>query len=1164
MMNVCEMLRKMTKNNQTGFGMIQALMMVAAVAGGIYTVTLLTTSNQKVLTNVKQVSDVSDLNINLTNNVRTLFLETAGTKGLRTGGICELVRVSGTQSPLANIYMLLPDFDEPLFGDQRWEDKFEGYVLVEQKLCDENIYEKRSLPVPANGYKKCLQIDVTSNVFGVGMSKSLAQKYNPYIEVIIEPVYTNPIEDNPFVTFIPNQPSGLKSVEAPSNSNEPIKYDVKSIGYQYKITTSYVSNTNKVITEEDVQLEEERKVKELKGFTWSGEAGNCDLVVGDQIKELALTGTGPGSTANNIIQNYAGFTKDSKANQGDDPLEVTMISTQVQAGKLVGDNGRTITSDDNSFVYASCNERTFRCSQDNSADSQRLYDSINLTMNLEYNSRNKISNSMRNMSFSPTISFRRNSGNIEIIPKDYEIDSSTSTSTTPQKNFVYSVNFDGQPYDKYENGRFYRVFFKDVQRSRVLEAAQITVNDIRSAISNIPSAQLARQDSVLVLGSSRQAMAIPRRLPNDSTDSEAISVNGVKYKLLYFLKRKVEIELSAKAKHELTIQLADEYASESDPTANATCRSICTAANQYNAGSDPLHPVFEYKANVTNTLDDDGNEIQTEFFNTQAPIACTSCYMKNCSRFGLGTFGAMDKMPTEPGDAGIPECVQYEAVSLAKKEKPSIALGESNANKCVALKLKDGDMAGFEYIAADCTENKNVMCFNYGKHLLAADFMGATKTLVSAPYSAAANVCFNTSKEMVNTDSLVGLFNQQGFDIDNLTPDQVPNAIKSFASSAKQFMQIGTVTQAADLLQDFRILNAGSTIQGPVRRVFVRPASVQAPSTTVEAAEIGFFNLANQGSFFAPTGGNQEEALREYNDKENAISDQQFWVGLKTDNLGYLYAPAPVIPEQAYNDSNKWSLSFNNSSLLLPQAHDVELALQTGTGKQVGLLYNHIRYRGVAFANEEDAILDGEGEEAQGVALRFICRDKNSGEIKITEERSKKISEGYAKCNAIGGIFIPPVTTAQWENAIRLVHANDVNAAYPIYNVEKASDYDPAWVALDYSGDVGVYTSNDFLSGDVALNIKKNGEFKANGNVKAKLCFDENSADFVQVSESATCSSSTRELVEADIAKLISSSNIIMKSNLIAAIESVDLGNNGNGGLIKLLKEEEAESAPGE
>jgi hypothetical protein len=566
------------------------------------------------------------------------------------------------------------------------------------------------------------------------------------------------------------------------------------------------------------------------------------------------------------------------------------------------------------------------------------------------------------------------------------------------------------------------------------------------------------------------------------------------------------------------------------------------------------------------TLDDQGEEIQTYYQNVQAPVACTSCYMKNCARFGLGTFGPMDKMPTEPADAGIPECVLHESVASQKTEKSDISFGASNANKCVALKLKSGDMAGYEYIPSDCSANKKVMCFSYGKHQLAADFSGVSKTLIDAPYSQGRNICFNTSKEMFNTESLTGLFDQQGFDIANANPDNVPQNLKPLADKAKEFMAIGTVTTAPTLLQDFRIINSGSTLQGPIRRVLpaLADGTRVVPGTTIELAEIGFFNLANQGSFLAPIGGNQEEALREYDEEDEQIGTNEFWVGLKTDNMGYLYAPAPLIPEQALNDSNKWSLSFNKDSLLVAQKHDVELDLNTGTGSQVGLLYHHVRYKGVAFANEDSPITEGEDETP--VDLRYICLDKTTGEVMISEARGHDASEGYQICKNENGIFFPPTTTAGWIKAIHLVHANDPNAAYPVYNVEKASDYDPAFVAVESSGgEPAFYSGNtamfdDFLEDTVTWRINHKGKFIQNGNapIDHHFCLEEDTGEVLV--ESSCNGTGKRYFTAGELALIKGNGNMIVKKNFLLALKGI-----ANGKKIQVSEnpEDEAESNPG-
>lgn len=1168
MKNVSEMFKKIVKNSQAGFGMVQALMTVAAVGGGIYLVTQVSTQSKKSAESTKKLSDVSDLNINLLSNVKNLLIDSVNSKGMRTGGICELVRTDARDSVLANVYMLLPNFDKELFLEQRWDKYFEGFVVVDTNKCDKKIYTDNGLDVPKLGYRKCLKVDITSDVFGVGLSKNLSEKYDPYIEINIQPVYTNPLESNPFIAFEPNKSRELKTVKK-GEKGEQVKYDVKAIGFQYTITSNYITTADKKYNEETEEFDYtyKRRSRNLEGFTWSGEAGICDIIDKDgNTKEVALTATGPGTTNKDIILNYAGFTEDSKATNGQEPLEVIMNSDEVQSGKLIGQGGRIITSDTDTLVYASCNERFFKCRQLTENDQKREYDSMSLPMKINYVEPNKISSNRGEMSFSPSISFRRTSGAIEIVDVDYKGEGDNIVSSD-KKKFEYNLEFDDKPYQLFENGRFYNVYYTPITLSDAKDLVTVDISKVREileadVVDKVKARKIRRSVPLLFKRSDERVIADARILragESKLADEQLIQIDDLEFAISFQKRKKAVItELTASASHELIYTLRDAISEDSAPSATETCRAICTAGNQYNKGSDPIHPYFKYTINLENNLDKDGEEIQTEYMRAQAPVACTSCYMKSCQRFGLGTFGPMNQMPNEPTDAGLPECVRFEQAASAQAEDDNINLGSSNANKCVAMKLKSGDLAGFEYIAVDCFSDKNVMCFNYGKHMLAEDIVGSGKTLVSAQFNNARNICFNTSKELVSTDSLTALFDQQGFDIDDENPSSVSPNNAAFAGLAKEFMAIGTVSTASDLLADFRVFRSGSlpagtspTLQGPVRRLITAPVPEgRNISSTIERAEIGFFNLANQGSFFAPVGDNQEQALRDYNEENNQITSQEFWVGLLTDNLGYIYSPAPTIPDQALNDANKWSLRYNENGIMVAEKHDVELDLQAGTGRQVGLLYHHVRYKGVAFANEENPIIhtEGEGDSAttENVALRFLCR-KNNGEMVISTDTSANAQDGVSACNGVDAHFLPPTTTGQWEASFQLVHKNAGNAAFPLRSIASAKDYAPAWVAVEKGVGIGIYgTSNfdKFLEGDVVWRLKKDGSFfdNASDNVDVKLCLQESTGSF---SVQTSCNSTGYRFLTSDELEAIKDEkNIILKTNLIVALSK--LGNDDN------------------
>jgi hypothetical protein len=203
------------------------------------------------------------------------------------------------------------------------------------------------------------------------------------------------------------------------------------------------------------------------------------------------------------------------------------------------------------------------------------------------------------------------------------------------------------------------------------------------------------------------------------------------------------LPLFASGNHTLEVNVQDN---SNFNTANGVCRKICKSNNNYNTSDlNKYLAVLRYKVNVENIPEGISDTVDA----SMGPVACTACYLKNCDQFGYGTFGAMNEMPTEPADAGVPECVVHESIVNNFFEYSAKTLGESNASKCVAVKMKETENEGFEYQAANCSDQKQVLCFNFGKHLLAKSLTTSAETPVMASGSDGANICFQTSKETV-------------------------------------------------------------------------------------------------------------------------------------------------------------------------------------------------------------------------------------------------------------------------------------------------------------------------------------------------------------------------------------------------------------------------------
>ncbi len=534
------------------------------------------------------------------------------------------------------------------------------------------------------------------------------------------------------------------------------------------------------------------------------------------------------------------------------------------------------------------------------------------------------------------------------------------------------------------------------------------------------------------------------------------------------------VEFMMRNSKQLNFVVVDKSSNDSKKYSSNACRQICTADTNYNTADQNRYITsIEYRINRYDIPDG----VERTRVRDGSPVACTSCYMKSCDRVGLATFGPMNQMPTEPLDSGTPECVIHETqVVNAHVETPS--LGASNANKCVSIRMNSGDNSGFSYKAEDCSAKKEYVCFNFGKHLVAKNPTKSGELAISGTHAEGSKVCFNTAKEIIDLESIRENFLQQNFD---LSEGGNKNAI------------------------DFLALATGS--------------------------DIIFNNLAKRGSYFAPIGTNQEVAMRKFAEKvgtKNDLKRRSFWVGLKTDNLGFVYAPAP---EMLDTSSDTWALHFDGNGQLVPKNITVELPTRSDSASKAAVLYNHLRYKGVTFVNDENPSIDDK-------ELSFLCRSTTYPyAVFLSKEKSKKFEDGYSKCKDESGVFYPPTTTGGWEKAYQLVNASGEYRPFP-----NSKNFLPAWVALN--NDLTPRLNSDWekiFSGTLTSKVNSDGEFIDDAETASlDLCINKDKGEVVIQS---TCSGNNKSIAKADLAKLIDRNNRILKLSLIVSFENTGSGN---------------------
>lgn len=339
------------------------------------------------------------------------------------------------------------------------------------------------------------------------------------------------------------------------------------------------------------------------------------------------------------------------------------------------------------------------------------------------------------------------------------------------------------------------------------------------------------------------------------------------------------LQMAVRGYHQLRMSISN---------AQTACREICSADNFQNL---PYRPRLRYT--LWDVRKADGKPYQAEYFATN-PVGCTACYMKNCTRFGIGTFGPMKEQPDEPLDATVPECAIKNGAHLSQDVPINTVVGNDiGANSCVAARLVNTTGGTLIFSSRDCNESLPALCFNYGKFLLAKNISSTSSSIARVTYNQAAQRCYETSKETVDKTALTQMFQQQ-----------------------------------------------------------------LSPTTLISSLPTVFYNNAAQGVFLAPQSGEQIRSAADSVKLDGLASDQYFWVGYKTDSNSNLVAVPPLTSlrdELAYQFSLFFE---NNGRATLRQHATAPAALVTppATGTIGGyVLLHHLRYRGLVAANPVQA-----------------------------------------------------------------------------------------------------------------------------------------------------------------------------------------------------------------
>lgn len=320
--------------------------------------------------------------------------------------------------------------------------------------------------------------------------------------------------------------------------------------------------------------------------------------------------------------------------------------------------------------------------------------------------------------------------------------------------------------------------------------------------------------------------------------------------------------------------------------AQNACRQICSRDNFQNL---PYKPRLFYSLLDVRDPSNQSGSYESEYLATNS-LGCTACYTKNCTRFGVGTFGPMKDQPDEPLDSSLPECAIKNPSNLAQPIPMHATTVSVSSDSCIAGSV-DSVSGTIQFSSRDCNERLPVLCFNYGRFFLAKTNSASSSTFSTHSFSEAPLRCYHTSHETISRRKITGMFDQQN--------------------------------------------------REPARRAHL---------TDIPES---FNNNAHQGFFLAPQTTEQIKNAAE-SIKTQTFGSGYFWVAYKSDSDATLVANKPVFPKSTlpadqfalfFDKEGKVSLTRHPASMPALVAEPNSSNSAGGVGGYI--LTHHLRYRGL-------------------------------------------------------------------------------------------------------------------------------------------------------------------------------------------------------------------------
>lgn len=407
------------------------------------------------------------------------------------------------------------------------------------------------------------------------------------------------------------------------------------------------------------------------------------------------------------------------------------------------------------------------------------------------------------------------------------------------------------------------------------------------------------------------------------------------------------------------------------------CPRVCTdggAGYRFNRITDPSVASAAskiYKLALQNKVTNKDKIVKTLLAVDDIEVFCQCCSQKACGTRALHEMLPCNEQPTEALDARIPECEGTDnAVAAMDEPYGGMDKGDFERDSCLAAQVKSNGDIRLE--TRDCGNNLPGVCFFQGEFVVGRSF--PAKTTRTGTFAAMRNICYEMGKErLLKGDATLGT----GVDGLIARQDQTVNPL------------VMPPVESVDGKAYYSLTNAG------IVGLFLGPQTLDQWSSAKTSMQKA---------------------------KQENPSQEWFWVGLRTDEDKRIYAVAPELdggaaglsPYLYFYDTIPEKRNSQKINFVKDGDHPF------GTGQKMALLHSR-RFVG-AFA-----VADG-GTQPE---LPVLCLNPTSNQFFKSSAITRDHEQGTQICRNEAGVFVAPMTPAQWVKALLLVAPNASTLAWP-------------------------------------------------------------------------------------------------------------------------------------